>query len=228
MEENHPIEELMVTAMNSIKQMIDANTIIGAPIKALNNTTIIPISKVGFGFAAGGSEFNDETVNSYNRKDKEENIKYKLPFGGGSGAGVNISPVAFLIVQNDNVKLLEASHSSVLDKIVEYIPDAIEKINGIIKRKMDREDGNLGVVGDDFDDDFDDEEVDYDSFDEDSTEDLSEDDIDDWDEFDNVPERKVVKETKEVKKEKNLSNEDDEKKSKKLEKKIKEIKKESN
>ena len=58
MEENHPIEELMVTAMNSIKQMIDANTIIGAPIKALNNTTIIPISKVGFGFAAGGSEFN--------------------------------------------------------------------------------------------------------------------------------------------------------------------------
>ena len=177
MEENHPIEELMVTAMNSIKEMIDANTIIGEPIKALNNTVIIPISKLGFGFAAGGSEFNDETVNSYNRRAREENIKYRLPFGGGSGAGVNITPVAFLIVQNDNVKLLEASHSSVLDKLVEYIPDTIDKINGIIKRKMDRADGNLGYVGedDDFDDDLD-EELD-----------------DEWEDFDDEP---IVKEEK--------------------------------
>lgn len=135
MEENHPIEKLMVTAMDSIKQMIDANTIIGEPIKALDNTVIIPISKVGFGFAAGGSEFNDETVNWYNRKEKEENIKYRLPFGGGSGAGVSINPVAFLIVQNDSVKLLEACHNTVLDKLVEYIPDAIEKVNEIIKTK---------------------------------------------------------------------------------------------
>ena len=174
MEEEHPIEELMVTAMNSIKEMIDANTIIGEPIKALNNTVIIPISKVGFGFAAGGSEFNDETVNSYNKRAKEENIKYRLPFGGGSGAGVNITPVAFLIVQNDNVKLLEASHSSVLDKLVEYIPDAVDKINNIIKRKMDRADGNLGVVGED------------DDFDED----------DDWEDFDDEPFTEEVKETK--------------------------------
>ena len=57
--------------------MIDVNTIIGDPIQALNNTVIIPISKVGFGFAAGGCEFNDETVNSYNRKEKEENIYNK-------------------------------------------------------------------------------------------------------------------------------------------------------
>ena len=172
MEENHPIEELMVTAMNSIKEMIDANTIIGEPIKALNNTVIIPISKLGFGFAAGGSEFNDETVNSY---------VDDTPFGGGSGAGVNITPVAFLIVQNDNVKLLEASHSSVLDKLVEYIPDTIDKINGIIKRKMDRADGNLGYVGedDDFDDDLD-EELD-----------------DEWEDFDDEP---IVKEEKVSKK----------------------------
>lgn len=138
MEEKHPIEELMVTAMSSIKEMVDANTIIGEPIKALNNTVIIPISKVGFGFAAGGSEFNDETVNSYNRKDREEQVDYRLPFGGGSGAGVSISPVAFLIVQNDNVKLLEANHCSVLDKLVEYVPDAIQKVNDIIKKKMDK------------------------------------------------------------------------------------------
>lgn len=139
MEENHPIEELMVTAMNSIKQMIDVDTIIGQPIKALDNTVIIPISKVGFGFAAGGSEFNDETVNLYNKKEKEENIKYRLPFGGGSGAGVSINPVAFLIVQDNNVKLLEASHISALDKLVEYVPDVIEKVSNLIKRKIDNE-----------------------------------------------------------------------------------------
>ena len=202
MEDNHPIEELMVTAMDSIKQMIDANTIIGEPIKALNNTVIIPISKVGFGFAAGGSEFNDETLNSYNKREKEEHVKYRLPFGGGSGAGVNITPVAFLVVQNDNVKLLEASHSSVLDKLVEYIPDAVEKINGIIKRKMDRDEGNLGVVGDD--DDYDEEELD-----------------DDWEDFDDLDE-----EDTELKEEKTVSSiSDDGKKVKKVEKKIKESKK---
>lgn len=129
----------MVTAMNSIKEMIDVNTIIGEPIKALNNTVIIPISKLGFGFAAGGSEFTGETVNTYNRRDKEENIHYRLPFGGGSGAGVSITPVAFIIVQNDNVKLLEASHSSVLDKLVEYIPDAMDKIHKLFCKKMDDE-----------------------------------------------------------------------------------------
>ena len=136
MEEKHPIENLMVTAMNSIKEMIDVNTIIGEPIKAMDNTVIIPISKVGFGFAAGGSEFSGETVNLYCRKDKEENIKYGLPFGGGSGAGVSITPVAFLIVQNENVKLLEATHSSVLDKLVEFVPDAIEKIYKLFDKKI--------------------------------------------------------------------------------------------
>ena len=83
----HPIEGLMLTAMNSIREMVDVNTIIGEPIETLNNITIIPISKVGFGFAAGGSEFKPEAVNEYNRRDKNsEEIQYKLPFGGGSGA----------------------------------------------------------------------------------------------------------------------------------------------
>lgn len=155
MEMKHPIDSLMVTAMNSIKEMIDVNTIIGDSIQALNNTVIIPISKVGFGFAAGGCEFNDETVNSYNRKEKEENINYRLPFGGGSGAGVNITPVAFLIVQNDSVKLLEATHSSVLDKLVEYVPDAIEKINQLFNKKLDNEKKEEYEEYDDYDDDLD-------------------------------------------------------------------------
>lgn len=80
----HPIEGLMLTAMNSIREMVDVNTIIGEPIETSNNIIIIPISKVGFGFAAGGSEFKDETIDEYTKKDKDESIQYKLPFGGGS------------------------------------------------------------------------------------------------------------------------------------------------
>ena len=86
----HPIEGLMVTAMNSIQDMIDVNTIIGEPIETSNNTVIIPISKVSFAFAAGGSEFKGETIDEYTKREKEEAIQYRLPFGGGSGAGVPI------------------------------------------------------------------------------------------------------------------------------------------
>ena len=128
----HPIENLMITAMNSIQDMIDVNTIIGKPIETSQNIIIIPISKVSFGFAAGGSEFTGETINEYTKKDKEEEIQYRLPFGGGSGAGVSINPVAFLVVQNDNIKLIPVSHTSSIDKLLDYVPDLIEKANSAL------------------------------------------------------------------------------------------------
>ena len=115
----HPIESLMTTAMNSIRDMVDVNTIIGEPVEAPGNIMIIPISKVGFGFASGGSEFNGETLNEYTKKDKEEQAQYSLPFGGGSGAGVSINPVAFLVINGENVKLLPVSHSSAIDKLLD-------------------------------------------------------------------------------------------------------------
>jgi sporulation protein YtfJ len=80
----HPIEGLMATAMSSIQNMIDVNTIVGEPIETYNNVVIIPISKVSFGFAAGGSEFTGETIEEYSKKDREENVQCRLPFGGGS------------------------------------------------------------------------------------------------------------------------------------------------
>ena len=132
----HPIENLMNTAMNSIKDMIDVNTIIGEPIQASNNTVIIPISKVGFGFAAGGSEFRGETLDEYTKKDKEEQVQYRLPFGGGSGAGVSIVPVAFLVVQPNTVKLLPVDHNSCLDRLLDYVPDLIDKVNAILNKQM--------------------------------------------------------------------------------------------
>ena len=133
---NHPIESIMLTAMNSIKDMIDVNTIIGEPIQASNNIEVIPISKVSFGFAAGGSEFKGETVNQYKKQEKDEQIEYRLPFGGGSGAGVSLSPVAFLVVQGEMVKLLTVNHSTSLDKLLDYIPDLFEKVNCMINKSM--------------------------------------------------------------------------------------------
>ena len=132
----HPIEGLMTTAMNSIQDMIDVNTIIGEPIETSNNVVVIPISKVSFGFAAGGSEFKGETIDEYSKRDKEEEIQYRLPFGGGSGAGVSINPIAFLVVQQDGVKLLPINYASTVDKLLDYVPDLMDKVNGIVGKML--------------------------------------------------------------------------------------------
>lgn len=133
----HPIEGLMQTAMNSIKDMIDVNTIIGEPIETTNGMVIIPISKVSVGFAAGGSEFKGETVDEYKKKDKEEEVQYRLPFGGGSGAGISINPVAFVIVLKDSIKVLPIEHNSAIEKLMDYVPDLMEKADLIMDKTMD-------------------------------------------------------------------------------------------
>ena len=133
----HPIESLMHITMDSIKDMIDVNTIIGDPIQMNNDTVIIPISKVSFGFASGGSEFKGETIDEYNKKDKDEQIQYRLPFGGGAGAGVTVNPVAFLILQSGQVKLINVEHENSIDKILDYVPDFIEKMNKMFEKKLE-------------------------------------------------------------------------------------------
>ena len=136
----HPIEGLMRSAMNSIQDMVDVNTIIGEPIETAGDIMIIPISKVCFGFGAGGSEFNSETLNEYKRKEKEEEMQYRLPFGGGSGAAVTINPVAFLVINKETIKLMPISHTSTLDKIADYVPDIISKFCN--KKEETEEDDN--------------------------------------------------------------------------------------
>lgn len=135
----YPIEGLMNTAMNSIKEMIDVNTIIGEPIETSNNIVVIPVSKVNFGFVAGGSEFTgkiEKRITSKNEKvESKPAEKIRLPFGGGSGAGVSISPIAFIVVQSTGVKLLPVEHSSSLDKLIDLIPDFVDRINQIIDRQ---------------------------------------------------------------------------------------------
>lgn len=135
---DHPIESLMLTAMESIRSMIDVNTIIGEPIEIPNEITIIPISKVGFGLAAGGSEFKDETVEGYFRKqNNEEEIQYRLPFGGGSGVGASITPIAFIVAQNGTVRLMPVEHNNSIDKLLDYVPDLFEKVNNYFDKKIE-------------------------------------------------------------------------------------------
>ena len=136
--EGHPIESLMEIAMNNIEDMIDVNTIIGEPIYIDSNITIIPVSKVSFGFVAGGSEFGQEAIEEYNKQDKDEKISYKNPFGGGSGAGVNITPMSFLIINKGNIKLMPIEYSSTVDKLVDFIPDIVSKAKEMIDKTKDK------------------------------------------------------------------------------------------
>ena len=127
----------MLTAMESIRSMIDVNTIIGEPIDISDDISIIPISKVGFGLAAGGSEFKDETIEGYLRKhDSQEEIQYRLPFGGGAGVGASISPVAFIVVQSGTVRLMPVEHNNSIDKLLDYMPDLFERVNRVMEKKM--------------------------------------------------------------------------------------------
>lgn len=131
MEKNHPISELMSTTLQKIREMVDVNTIVGNPISTNDDTTIIPVSKLSFGFASGGSDFV-----SKNQKADTDNA-----FGGGSGAAVKISPVAFLIVKNDSVKILPVSPpaDNTVDRIVEMVPDVLDKVTGFIEKQKNKD-----------------------------------------------------------------------------------------
>ena len=143
--EEHPIEGLMLAAMDSIRDMIDVDTIIGDTIQVQENVNIIPISKVSFGFAAGGSEFKGESIEDYKRREDEENISYRNPFGGGSGAGVSIKPVAFLVVQGENVKLLPVEHNCTIDRIIDYMPELCEKAEKLMDKLIKKDENKEEV-----------------------------------------------------------------------------------
>lgn len=136
---DHPIEGLMTTAMESIKDMVDVNTIVGDAVQAPDGTVIIPISRVTFGFAAGGGEYSSCcTVDTESSEEEGEGgkSKGKFPFAGGSGAGVSINPVAFMVVGQGQIKLLPVNINSSVDKVLELVPDLLNKANEAIKRKI--------------------------------------------------------------------------------------------
>jgi len=138
--ENHPIEELMKTAMESIKGMVEVNTIVGDPVEAPDGHVIIPISRVSFGFAAGGSEFEKEQ--SFQSKQPNENQSDSLPFGGGSGAGVSVQPVAFLVVGNGQVRLLTVDNYPLVDRVLDMAPQIIDNLQKMTDQSGDQAQGN--------------------------------------------------------------------------------------
>ncbi len=131
----HPIEGLMKTTMQNIKEMVDVNTILGDPVETPDGNVIVPISKVTFGFAAGGSEFD---TNQPKPKEKEkdraaqETEANAFPFGGGSGAGITIHPVAFLVVGKDQTKLLPVESNVLVDRLLDTAPQLLDKIQSMI------------------------------------------------------------------------------------------------
>ena len=119
---DHPINSLMDTSMRKIRELIDVNSIIGDPITTPDGTTIIPVSKVAYGFASGGSDLPT-------KKDSRD------CFGGGSGAGVSIQPIGFLSIAKGNVRFIPIEkYDGAADRIVGMIPEAFDKISSFIKK----------------------------------------------------------------------------------------------
>ena len=121
--EKRPINDLMETTMQKVKEMVDVNTIIGDPITTPDGITLIPVSKLSFGFAGGGTDFS--------KKQEAPNN-----FGGGIGAGVKIEPVAFVVVKEDSVKILNVTPpaATTVDRIIETVPEIFDKVTDFIGR----------------------------------------------------------------------------------------------
>jgi len=120
---NQSIQDVLSVSMERLKQLVDVNTIIGDPITVGENTIIIPISKVSFGFASGGSDFPSSQ---------------KELFGGGSGGGATIQPLGFIVVANGDVKLLQfATSNNTADKVVNLVPELIDKVSAMFPKKKE-------------------------------------------------------------------------------------------
>ncbi len=133
----------MKTAMESLKGMVDVNTVIGDPVETQDGSVIVPVSRVAFGFAAGGSEFGTDAGNGGlgdNAPGGRGADAY--PFGGGSGAGVSVQPVGFLVVGQNQVRMLPVEGGQAVDRLIDMAPQILERV-----REISREVGRGGESG---------------------------------------------------------------------------------
>ena len=121
---NHPLSEMLGDTMSKIREMIDVNTVVGAPITTPDGVTIIPVTKVSICYGGGGSDF--ATKNYPAGRDNA--------FGGGAGAGVTITPVAFLVIRGENVRMLPIAEpaSTSVDRLIELLPDILDKADDFL------------------------------------------------------------------------------------------------
>ncbi len=119
-------ETVVNGALDGIKKLVDVDTVIGDPVKIGEDLTLIPVSKVSCGFAGGGSGFGASPQNEH--------------FGGGAGGCVKVTPVCFLVARGDQVRMLPVAESSTgVDKLVDLVPELIDKITGLVRDKKDGE-----------------------------------------------------------------------------------------
>lgn len=135
-----PVENLMKNTMESLRDMVDVNTVIGDPVETKDGTCIIPVSKLNFGFVSGGSEFSSP-------KAKIEDSIY--PFGGGSGAGVSVKPVAFLVIKDDSVRLLPVDHDTPYDRVFDNVPQVLDMISGLVKDLFNKSNKKMNTTSED-------------------------------------------------------------------------------
>ena len=126
--DKHPIETIMSTTMENIRDMIDVNTVVGDAVTPAEGTVIIPISRVSFGFVAGGGEYGLKTP---------QPAANDLPFAGGTGAGVTVQPMGFLVVKNDQVRLTPAQYYAPIDRVIEMIPPLLGDVRRWIDKSAD-------------------------------------------------------------------------------------------
>ena len=123
MAENKKLQDVMGVTMDKVKGMIDADSIIGKPINLDDGTIIIPVNRVSYGFASGGSDLPSKQSGN---------------FAGGGGAGITMEPVAFLVIKNDSVRVMQINaHPGTVDKLVDSFPDMVDKVSGLVKGKKD-------------------------------------------------------------------------------------------
>ena len=124
MSSEQQVENLIKSTMENLKNMVDVNTVIGTAVETKDGSYIIPVSKLSFGFASGGSEYSGQPQNLSSTV---------FPFGGGSGAGVSVKPVAFFVVKEDGVRMLPVDQDTTYDRIVDTVPQILDIIKSVIK-----------------------------------------------------------------------------------------------
>ena len=140
--EKHPIENIMTTTMENIRDMVDVNTVIGEAIVTQDGSTVIPISRVCFGFVAGGGEYRCPS-----QPKAPEGEARRMPFAGGTGAGVTLQPMGFLVTNQNSVRLLPAQAYAPADRIIELVPQLMCEVKTMLKNKNEKDQAKkAGVI----------------------------------------------------------------------------------
>lgn len=137
--EKHPIENIMGSTMENIRDMVDVNTVIGEPIATQDGSTVIPISRVCFGFVSGGGEYRCPAPGKFPAAEPRE----RMPFAGGAGAGVTIQPMGFLVTGENSVRLLPAQPYAPADRIIELAPQLMNELRNFLKNKNEKRQSSL-------------------------------------------------------------------------------------